>query len=253
MSDTQVKNNECLIGLYPYDGHFDELSSLREAEALFHKLVDSDSTYLSTEESLEHTETDDIQHMLDFYQHEMEIMKKTNEEIVEEKDKEIEYLKQKLKEKEMGTEQIPTKRAAKIREPESPLDIEAETIFTHQFFHDKGKVGIHFKKIHNKFYVLKTKFHTQSDQYVGIAQGLLIGDVIWWTPGNDAGTRITASSAKELARKIKQSFANGKNITMKFIVPSQPFNAIQIEKVYVPKKSKKNLHFLFQNFGRKKK
>lgn len=245
------------------DENFDNIdTTIKHAENLFHKLDMPKESLLQYNTTFNSNDSG-----LDIYRiNEITELNKVNQDIIKEKDKEIQILQEKLKANKLKMEasaHVLSRSKIELKKKKTTdyqfkkittlhNNIKVETIVCN-FFPGKGKIGIILKKVNKKFYIKKVMKDSQCCKYIDIVQNLLISEVIWWTPGNNTGTRITASSSQELGQKIKSSFENGKNITIKFIIPSSKHKGLlYLEKVYVTDRMT-NVHFLFTNLGKRRK
>jgi len=94
------------------------------------------------------------------------------------------------------------------------------TSITCHFYADEGRMGLSLRKYENIFMVENTT-DGQVRKFPSISAGLAISEMHSWSYQEPNGTPICASDVNELSMKIQSAFQQGKNISIKFIIPPQ--------------------------------
>jgi len=205
--------------------HLDD-GELERAELMFQEMLGADDgAGYDVEMSLDEIDVGNLHKNL--YQNQMTDMKEDFNEDLVQKDEEIEKLraqlaaamknkvqevKENLKEEDDGSTKSPIIQ-------KHNLDGTLTTILICHFYPNSGRIGIKFKRFKDGFFVTGVLPDSQAARFAGLNRGLLIFEVVSWSPLQKMGMTIPAQRSSKLVKRIMEAFNAGYNVTIKFVIP----------------------------------
>jgi len=212
-------------------------NDLKRAEEMFEELRGTDENILrySIEMSYDAVDVDEVQKGITNAR--MAEMEDDHEEELTQKDFEIEKLRAQLaahmnKTVEEAKEELQEDEDSKVKSPiiqKITLNGKEHTVLICHFQPNSGRIGIKFKRFKDGFFVTGVLPDSQAANYAGLNRGLLMFEVVSWSPLQKMGMTIPAQKASTLVKRIMVAFNEGSNVTIKFIVPPTGVDRFSIQ------------------------